>query len=607
MTHPDDIEASEELAGRLVEKGGGSDRLEKRYLNRSGHVIHAILSTSLVCDEQGRTLYFVSQIMDVTAKRTVEHLADSSERKYRQLIESANDAIFVADGETGTLVDCNKKAEDLVGRSRDEIIGMNQMGLHPRKEAENYAKVFQKYLGKGIGVVPGLEAQHSSGRRIPVEISSSIYELDGKTYMQGIFRDVTERRRLAESLQRGRELTDALVDIDLAVSSAMNRDEIMKAVVEASRVALRCESSAVVIVDGDNCVIEHTSGWIDKNNGEGFPLAEFRCGQRALTTDRPCSLVDPGSSGIDTALAARLGVESGLAVPLKARGVTPGLLLFLNHSERLLFDEEQVDFAAKLATSVSVALANYRHVSAQTDIADTLQEATLLLPEELEGVAYSHLYRSATETARVGGDFYDLIELDDDRLGITIGDISGKGLEAAALTSLVKNAIRAYSYEAEAPSKVLTQANRVMIDASRSSDFATVFFGILDRSDGKLIYSVAGHPPPLLSSGSTVTPLGIASTMLLGAFAEPRLVDESTRLKKGDTLFLYTDGFLESRGREGMFGEDRLAKTVGEASERSARDIPDVVLKSLESFTGGNLSDDLAAIAISLDRRKIPR
>ena len=604
LTHPDDIGISEVfLKGLLSMDEPDSSRLEKRYLHKFGHAIWVLLSTSVIRDDQGVAIHYISQIIDVSARVSVDRLVATSEQKYRQLIESANDAIFVAEAETGIIVDANKKAEELIGIPRDQIIGIHQMELHPPEEAENYAKVFRDYLDNGIGVVPDLDAYHRSGRRIPVEISASAYQLDGKNYVQGIFRNVTERQVLVNRLRRSKQLTDTLVEIDMALGSTMDSKEIMQKVTQASREALPCESTAVIFAEEDEWVIQYGSGWIEQKIGFRFPLSSFRCGIEAVGQDQSCIITEADDKRIENSLALELGINSALIVPIKVRGEKLGVIAYLNHSKNSQFDDAQIEFAEKLASSSSLALHESWLYQSQAKIANTLQESLLTMPESLNGIAYGHIYRSATESARVGGDFYDLFELEHNRLGLIIGDISGKGLQAAALTSLVKNVIRAYAYENESPGDVLEKANRILVDSSPASMFATVFYGILDRSTGKLVYSSAGHPAPIISRKKNTHQLELPHGMLLGAFPDSHFETKDETLRKGDVLFLYTDGFFEAKGADGLFGEERLIEAVEKAATLLAADIPDKVFSMVEEFAGGSLGDDLAAIALSLDRR----
>lgn len=126
---------------------------------------------------------------------------EESERKYRSLIESAGDAIFLADAATGNIVDCNRKAEALLGRSKSEITGMHQSQLHPSDKAEEYKRIFRNHVETGREIMEDLVVVHKDGRHIPVDIRAAMFEIQGKLFVQGIFRDITERKRAEREKQ----------------------------------------------------------------------------------------------------------------------------------------------------------------------------------------------------------------------------------------------------------------------------------------------------------------------------------------------------------------------------------------------------------------------
>ena len=138
---------------------------------------------------------------EVNERKQTEKNLGRSEKKYRKLLETANDAIFVADAETGVILGVNKKAEDLIGMPLEKIIGMHQTQLHPREEAERYSNIFNEHIKNKTAISEEVFVVNSNGHKIPVEISVSVAEIGGKIIVQGIFRDITERKKLVEQLK----------------------------------------------------------------------------------------------------------------------------------------------------------------------------------------------------------------------------------------------------------------------------------------------------------------------------------------------------------------------------------------------------------------------
>ena len=149
---------------------------------------------------------------DVTQRQRAEKALQESEEKYRTLMETANDAIFIADADTGMILDANHKAQELLGRPLEEIRGMHQSELHPPEENERYRQIFQAHLQVGGLISKDISVVDSQGHHIPVEISASATEVRGRKLIHGIFRNLTERRRAEEALRRSEEKYRLLVN-----------------------------------------------------------------------------------------------------------------------------------------------------------------------------------------------------------------------------------------------------------------------------------------------------------------------------------------------------------------------------------------------------------
>jgi PAS domain S-box-containing protein len=128
-----------------------------------------------------------------------------NEEKYRLLIESAGDAIFLADAVTGDLVDCNQKAEKLLGKHKNEIVGMHQSQLHPADKAEEYRRIFRAHVETGREIFEDVVVVHKNGRHIPVDIRATMFQMQGRHFVQGIFRDITERKQAEQALRENEE------------------------------------------------------------------------------------------------------------------------------------------------------------------------------------------------------------------------------------------------------------------------------------------------------------------------------------------------------------------------------------------------------------------
>ena len=238
-----------------------------------------------------------------------------------------------------------------------------------------------------------------------------------------------------------------------------------------------------------------------------------------------------------------------------------------------------------------------RLLEEQTLLFRRLQESLLDIPRELSGVKFGHLYRSATQQAQVGGDFYDVFEAKEGRVGVLIGDVSGHGLEAARIATLVKDTVHAFAHQFRRPHLVLRETNLLLVE-KKLPGFVTVFIGFLDPETGGLTYSSAGHPPPLLAADGRVEPL-TSTSLPLGVFDHARYRDAETHVPEGGLLLFYTDGITEARRTLDFFGEARLADALLRACKRPVDEVPSCLLREALDFSSGALADDVALLAVS--------
>ena len=251
-------------------------------------------------------------------------------------------------------------------------------------------------------------------------------------------------------------------------------------------------------------------------------------------------------------ITAQIGMRLALAVPIVAKGELFGYVGLDERDGRREFSGREIGLAKAICDQAAAALDNARLYQQEHDVAQALRAALLKLPDEIPGLTFAHHYRPAVQPAHVGGDFYDLFELDHGHVGVVVGDISGKGIEAAVLTSLVKNTIRAHATEkGKTPAEVLALTNTVLTRETAVETFATVFFAMLDRRDGRLVYCNAGHPASVVARRDASVAVLPATSPLLGAFAEFTYQNAEAFLACDDLLFLYTDGLTEARQRPG--------------------------------------------------------
>lgn len=416
-----------------------------------------------------------------------------------------------------------------------------------------------------------------------------------------ILSQAIENARLLGQTQEAARLSDALNAANKAIHSTLDIDQVMQHALETGAAALSCDAATIEMLEGEEWVVRHQEGFSAR--AVGARLSRDQAPNVTLAAKRRVPIaVDDMRAGQDPVFlrfAKRQESMSALIVPLIAKGVVIGCALFYASPAMRHFTEAEVDFGRKLGSAVSLGLENARLYASEHGIAETLQQALLSLPDRLPGVEFAPFYRSATELTRVGGDFYYIFEQGDRCVGITIGDISGKGLGAAVLTSLVKNTIRAHANEGtKTPGQVLALTNEIMHRSTATEVFATVFFGILDLRDGHLRYANAGHTTgAVLKRDGTILKLP-ASAPIVGAFSQVVFDESEACLDWDEFLFLYTDGLTEAWQDSDLYGEERLFELLSASKRGSAQDIVAEAMADVMQFAGNRLRDDLAVLAV---------
>jgi serine phosphatase RsbU (regulator of sigma subunit) len=296
----------------------------------------------------------------------------------------------------------------------------------------------------------------------------------------------------------------------------------------------------------------------------------------------------------------RLELRSGVTAPLIARGRTFGTITLASAESERLFEEADVQLAEELARRAGVAIDNARLYTERTRIAHTLQAR--LLPERLPEIPNTQIaarYRAAGELNEVGGDFYDVFARSSTEWAMVVGDVSGKGAEAAAVTALARYTLRAAAMDDVSPGEALQRLNQAML-ADGSSQFATVVLAYVAQSpEGlRIQVSLGGHPPPmLLRANGEVEAVGTFGG-LLGLLEAPRLHDTTTTMAPGDVLLLYTDGVTEAGPRNAPFGQSGLASLLTNLAGREPQEVVDAVESAAVGAQTGEPRDDIALLAL---------
>jgi sigma-B regulation protein RsbU (phosphoserine phosphatase) len=253
-----------------------------------------------------------------------------------------------------------------------------------------------------------------------------------------------------------------------------------------------------------------------------------------------------------------------------------------------------------VAGQAALAIDNARLYQQQKDFSETMQHS--LLPRELPAVAgleLGHVYESSARVD-VGGDVYDFLQLDDGRLAVILGDVTGKGIQAAADMAMAKFSFRALARMHPEPADFLARANEVIVDEIGAGKFITMLYVLVDPTTGAVACASAGHPAArIVHPDGTVSELG-GRGLALGIEPDQDYDAEHAQLPAGATLFLYTDGVPEARRDGQLYGEERLDELLARRASLSPQELAEAVLNDCRNFAGGDLGDDCALVALRL-------
>lgn len=586
-------------------------------LDARGRTIGAL--TLITTSDSGRRLtdddFFFAQVVSGRAALALDNAGlfrelSSVEQRFEAVLDNLADAVTVQ-ADDGRLVYANQAAADMLdAASREELVATPPGELVDRFESfmEDGSPLDAECL-PGRQVLRGDEPDpllvralgKSSGQERWRVIKASPVSLpDERRLVVNVIEDVTEVKR-AEIQQR------LLSDSTRALSSSLDYEQTLQRVAEMT-----------VPEFADWCSVS-----MPRRDGvmEPVALAHADPGRvqlaRRLSEQNPTRVGDPGAGEVvrtgkpqlmeipDEMLGERarsdehyeliagLGLRSAIAVPIEAGDEVIGAITFATAESGRIFDEHDLDVGAELARRAGIAIENARLFEQRSAVAHTLQEA--LVPEglpEIPGWELATLYSPAAEGTQVGGDFYDAFPVPGGWM-LVIGDVAGRGVDAAAITALCRYTLRTSGSLNGKMEIALSQLNDWLLEQGEAGICTAVAMTL--RGDGEAELISAGHPPPLLLRDGAVEPLDEHGPML-GFTRRPDWPCHRFRIEPGEQLLLYTDGVIELAAESERFGEQRLRETV--AGAVSPSDALDRIKAAHGRFSADPSDDDIAIVGV---------
>jgi PAS domain S-box-containing protein len=595
------------------------------------------LYVSPVHDEEGRLTNFVGVQNDITERRRIEDVLRESEERFRATFEHA--AIGAAQvGIDGRWLRVNRRLGEIVGYEPEELLETTfQEITHPDDLEGDLAQVRRLLADELRTYTMEKRYLRRDGSIVWVNLTVSLVRnASGEpAYFIAVVEDISERKKAqeerdlllvkeqlarAEAVEARRRLA-LLAAAGSALSASLDYTETLERITRL----LVPELADWCLLDGvedDGTISQLAASHADPGKdallrrlkehrrfGEDDPGSTsevLRTGQPVLIPDLPdASFYERKlGSGEHLDILLRLEPRSLMCVPLLARGRTMGAITLISSGPERRYGEEDLALAEDLAYRCALAADNARLYRDRSEIARVLQRS-LLPPHlpEIPGVEVGAEYLPVGEANVVGGDFYDLIKTVEDGWICAIGDVRGKGVEAASVTALARYTIRAVTLKDDRPSEVLAALNEAMLRQLSEDRFCTAACIRLEPEDGSpgvgIDVSCAGHPAPLL-----VRPDGQVEEVgppgkVLGVFDDAELGDGSLRFMPGETLVLYTDGVTEARSPDGeFFGDERLRRLLSSCSGLDAAGIAARIKNVVLDFQEGYPRDDVAVLVL---------
>ncbi len=433
-----------------------------------------------------------------------------------------------------------------------------------------------------------------------------------------------ENARLYDTAQEQAYASAALLQVAQAVVSLNDLDEILGTIIRIMPILVGIERAALYLWDSvEETFIPAEAYGLNEVDSAEFWSRNFAPGEfplldvcRSELELRACQLNE--QTGLEAWLSLDPNREADLAhpgaflfaVPIAVKGVLYGVMLVEEASGGLRFRSRRLEIITGIAQQMALAIQNdmlqkemviRERLETEAQLARQIQQT--FLPESLPEFADWELAARWKTARQVGGDFYDVFNLPDKRLGLFIADVSDKGMPAALFMALTRTLVRAAVLETDSPAEALRRVNDLLVPDTKQGMFVTAVYAVLDMNKGELTYVNAGHNPPVWvrSGGSleSLTRTGVA----LGAAEGMRYEQRVISLMPGDSVLFYTDGLTEAYNADGDFyGEARLEEALKANHCSSAHELIDIVEKSLLDFVQDlPPADDLTLLVL---RRK---
>ncbi|RJQ42329.1 MAG: PAS domain S-box protein [Gaiellales bacterium] len=417
-----------------------------------------------------------------------------------------------------------------------------------------------------------------------------------------LFSDELESRSICQNYANQ---LSVLHDVGLSLNRETDKYKLLRTVLKAAAELTAAGFGIMTLTEeGKSTIVSsHYAPWNSQRCAVETDASSLHQRFSRLLADRETSTVrlDAGHA-FEGLPAGHIGLRGLLAGVIRdTKGRARGLFMLSDKAEGSEFTSSDEEIISLLAAQSSVALVSAENFEREHVVAETLQDALLPEPPSRDDIDVGLLYQSAGQLGKVGGDFYDFIELDQGRIALVVGDVCGKGLAAATYTAMIKYMLRAYLGEGMHPGDCLTRLNHNIHNQVSIEKFVTVGLALIDNSSSQMYYSSAGHPPPVLTRRGKASLLLSEPAVPLGVIPDQKFLSTQAPVSPSDVLVMYTDGLLEARqSDDAPFGEQRILDCVDRNGDEASQSIAQALIDEAIEYAGGALRDDIALLVVRL-------
>lgn len=419
-----------------------------------------------------------------------------------------------------------------------------------------------------------------------------------------------ENRRLKHAVE---ELS-TLNDLARAIGASLNSHDIMQTIIHRSLRAVHAEQGIIMLVDARASSPTKTlvRSMVSSVDHEPFHFNQSLLGWMHLNK-KPLVVNDPRRDERFRGVTFDVYIHSLLAVPLMVKSELKGVLAVFNKKEGNPFTDGDQRLLSIIAAQSAQVVENARLYEEERQLLSMQEEVRLaakiqldLLPASAPSVAGYDIAGKTVPAQLVGGDYFDFIPVDANRLALSLGDVSGKGLPASLLMANLQATLRAQIFSDTSIKECICRSNRLLYHSTSSDKFVTLFCGLLDSEKHLLHFCNAGHNHPLLFSGaSEPRPLKTGGTVL-GIMEQFPYEEEAIGIQAGDVLVIYSDGVTEAvNASDEEFGEKKLVNVIEKNRAVSAAELIEKIIAAVRAHTGPtSQADDTTLVVLKRTQQR---